>query len=242
MEIHETYSSGRTLLERGDRFRASGGPFYRTQDGTVVRMNDKGPFTFLRYCENGPTSWIEAWSREEGHCVLYVGPEQPSPTIEGYVRRPYRIKPIFDRSTIMSATSKKSASRKNRKGAAKTCPDSENAAVAIELETTAAAEPSTADEATQPAAEPTQPREKATKKSDGKMSAIDAAAKVLAESGTAMTTAEMILAMSLKGYWTSPGGKTPAATLYSSILREVATKGEQARFVKTERGHFALKV
>jgi len=29
--------------------------------------------------------------------------------------------------------------------------------------------------------------------------------------------------------------------LYSGILRELTTKGAQARFVKTERGKFALK-
>jgi hypothetical protein len=46
--------------------------------------------------------------------------------------------------------------------------------------------------------------------------------------------------MAEKGYWTSPGGKTPAATLYSSILREIGTKGKDARFKKTERGKFAI--
>jgi hypothetical protein len=40
---------------------------------------------------------------------------------------------------------------------------------------------------------------------------------VLAESGQPMTCQEMIAAMSAKGYWTSPGGKTPAATLYTVI-------------------------
>ncbi len=72
-----------------------------------------------------------------------------------------------------------------------------------------------------------------------KLSALDAAAKVLAEAGAALTCQEMIAAMSAKGYWTSPGGKTPAATLYSAILRELQTKGDQARFRKTERGKFA---
>jgi hypothetical protein len=50
----------------------------------------------------------------------------------------------------------------------------------------------------------------------------------------------MIDAMAKKGYWTSPGGKTPAATLYSAILREISTKGKDARFTKTERGKFAI--
>ena len=39
--------------------------------------------------------------------------------------------------------------------------------------------------------------------------------------------------------WTSPGGATPWATLYSALLREIAAKGKEARFTKTERGHFA---
>jgi hypothetical protein len=69
---------------------------------------------------------------------------------------------------------------------------------------------------------------------------LDAAVKVLAESGQPMTCKEMIEAMAAQGYWSSPGGRTPAATLYSALLREVTTKGAQARFSKTERGKFAL--
>ena len=81
---------------------------------------------------------------------------------------------------------------------------------------------------------------KANEAKPKKLSAIDAAAKVLAESGEAMNCQEMIKAMAEKGYWTSPGGKTPAATLYSSILRELQTKGKDARFKKTERGKFMV--
>ena len=72
-----------------------------------------------------------------------------------------------------------------------------------------------------------------------KLSAIDAAARVLAETGTPMNCKELIEAMAAKGYWNSPGGKTPHATLYSAILREIANKGNKARFKKTERGKFA---
>jgi HB1, ASXL, restriction endonuclease HTH domain len=75
-----------------------------------------------------------------------------------------------------------------------------------------------------------------------KLSAIDAAVKVLAETHTPMNCQELIGAMAAKGYWTSPGGKTPAATLYSAISREVTTKGDHSRFTKTERGKFALAV
>ena len=94
------------------------------------------------------------------------------------------------------------------------------------------------------------PAKKATKaatkttraaKSDGKLSQLDAAVKVLAEAGTPMTTKAMIEAMASKGYWTSPGGATPAQTLYSAILREMQKKGTEARFTKVDRGQFTLK-
>jgi hypothetical protein len=73
-----------------------------------------------------------------------------------------------------------------------------------------------------------------------KLSAIDAAAGVLGEAGEPMDCQTMIKTMADKGYWTSPGGKTPAATLYSAILRELQTKGDDSRFKKTERGKFAI--
>ncbi len=74
-----------------------------------------------------------------------------------------------------------------------------------------------------------------------KLSAIDAAARVLAGAAEPLTTQQMIDAMAAQNLWSSPGGKTPAATLYSAILREIKAKGDDARFVKTERGKFAAK-
>ncbi len=73
-----------------------------------------------------------------------------------------------------------------------------------------------------------------------KFSALDAAAQVLAEAGRAMTCPEMIAAMAAAGYWSSPAGRTPQATLYSALAREITQKGEQARFRKAGRGLFAL--
>jgi hypothetical protein len=96
-------------------------------------------------------------------------------------------------------------------------------------------------EAAPPVAKPKRQRKAPAEPKEKKLSAIDAAAKVLQEAGTAMTTQEMIAAMAAKGYWSSPGGKTPAATLYSAILREISTKGNAARFTKTDRGKFALR-
>ena len=73
-----------------------------------------------------------------------------------------------------------------------------------------------------------------------KPSALDAAAKVLGEVRQQMNCKEMVEAMADRGYWSSPNGKTPSATLYSAILREINAKGKEARFQKTERGKFTL--
>lgn len=70
-----------------------------------------------------------------------------------------------------------------------------------------------------------------------KMSGLDAAAKILADSGKAMNCAEIVEAARSKGLWSS-SGKTPAATIYAAIIREIAAKKKEARFKKTERGMF----
>jgi hypothetical protein len=54
-------------------------------------------------------------------------------------------------------------------------------------------------------------------KAHGKMSALDAAAKALADAGEPMNTKAMIEAMAAKNHWTSPGGATPWATLYTAV-------------------------
>ena len=72
-----------------------------------------------------------------------------------------------------------------------------------------------------------------------KVGALDAAAQVLAASKEPLNCKAMIEAMAKKGLWTSPGGKTPWATLYSALIREIALKGKESRFVKKDRGLFA---
>ena len=86
----------------------------------------------------------------------------------------------------------------------------------------------------------TQRAAKTKKGKEGKrLTALDAAARVLAESGRALSCGELIAAMAAKGYWTSPAGKTPSATLYAAMAREIKVKGAEARFRKSERGKFA---
>jgi hypothetical protein len=89
-----------------------------------------------------------------------------------------------------------------------------------------------------PAGKPKHRRKPTAEPQEKKLSALDAAARVLAETGAPMSCKELIGAMAGKGYWMSPGGKTSAGTLYSAIAREIAMKGDQVRFTKAGPGRF----
>jgi len=62
---------------------------------------------------------------------------------------------------------------------------------------------------------------------------------VLKEAGEPLSCQEMVARAFEKGYWRSEG-KTPAATIYAAIIREIQKKGEASRFRKTARGTFEL--
>jgi hypothetical protein len=87
--------------------------------------------------------------------------------------------------------------------------------------------------ANKPAA-PKPPKEK-------RVSALDAAAKVLAEAKKPMRVGEIVEQMAAKGYWESKAGRTPAATVYAAIIREIFDKQNHARFRKVEKGLFAYQ-
>ena len=70
-----------------------------------------------------------------------------------------------------------------------------------------------------------------------KVSGLDAAAMVLAASKVPMKATDMLAEIQKRGLWTSKG-KTPEATLYAAIIREIAAKGKDARFKKHDRGLF----
>ena len=75
-----------------------------------------------------------------------------------------------------------------------------------------------------------------------RLSALDAAAKVLAEATEPMNCKEMITAMTEKGYWQPRNaGRTPQNTLHAAISKEIRTKGDKARFEKVARGFFDLR-
>ena len=80
---------------------------------------------------------------------------------------------------------------------------------------------------------------KATKAAKPKRtSALDAAAIVLKDVGRPLNCKELIEMMAARELWQSPNGKTPEATLYAAILRELKAKGDAARFRKVGRGQF----
>ncbi len=87
-----------------------------------------------------------------------------------------------------------------------------------------------------PAAKKKAPAKPAAKK----MSAVNAAAKLLGEAKEPLTAQQMIERMAAKGYWKSPGGRTPAHTLYAAIIRDIQRQGDDSRFRKADRGLFTL--
>ena len=75
---------------------------------------------------------------------------------------------------------------------------------------------------------------------DGTMSLLDAAAKVLGDAKEPLNCKTIVDRALEVGYWKT-GGKTPASTLNAAINVEIKKKGDSARFVKEDRGQYALK-
>ena len=112
-----------------------------------------------------------------------------------------------------------------------------------------AAKPAKTPKASKPAAHKANGKPKAEKKAkapkaakpDGekKMGALEAAHEVLKGRTVPMSAKALIETMAEKGLWTSPGGKTPDATLSAALNREIDRKGKDSRFCKPEPGKFA---
>ena len=57
-----------------------------------------------------------------------------------------------------------------------------------------------------------------------------------------MTCPEMIDVMATESLWVSPGGKTPASTLFAAISRSIKDEGKSSQFTKKEQGSFEAKI
>jgi hypothetical protein len=70
------------------------------------------------------------------------------------------------------------------------------------------------------------------------LSGLDAAALVLREASEPMDAQALIARILERGLWKTEG-KTPAATIYAAMIREIKAKGSSSRFQKVDRGRFA---
>lgn len=84
----------------------------------------------------------------------------------------------------------------------------------------------------------TAPGKKPARKREG-MTGLEAAAKVLGDSGKPLGSKEIVDRMLKRKLWSSKGA-TPEATLHAAMSREIATKGKASRFRKAGRGRFAI--
>lgn len=117
---------------------------------------------------------------------------------------------------------KKNTASKNAKTKPKSAPRGARAAVGASKATATTERPAKSDA----------PR--------GRHGALEGAYEVLKTATEPMSCKALVEAMAQRQIWSSPGGKTPHATLYAAITREIADKGRLARFAKAGRGLFTL--
>ena len=91
-----------------------------------------------------------------------------------------------------------------------------------------------------PAKNATRPNDAPTTHKPKRISGLDLAAKVLAEAKEPLQ-AKAIAERAIAAGWQTTG-KTPHATLYAAMIREIAKKGKDAWFKKVDRGLFTCGV
>ena len=85
-------------------------------------MAERGVMEFLGYYERGKSRWILAHGKS-GYATLYMGPEEESTHIPGYIRRPYKITKLKQpRKKPEIAKPTKAAAKPNATARTKTSP------------------------------------------------------------------------------------------------------------------------
>jgi hypothetical protein len=83
--------SARVLLARGDRFTATGGPYWKSSDGSKLPLKSYGPYTFHSHVKRGAVEWIECLDKDGCFAVLHIAGKRKR--IDGsLVPRPYKVK------------------------------------------------------------------------------------------------------------------------------------------------------
>jgi len=138
------------------------------------------------------------------------------------------------------ATNPLEAHYRTQKDAAKTEKAAKVAAMRKEVAETVAKPDPELDAAVKAAEEGRKAKKaKAAKpKGERKPGCLDAAAQVLADAGEPLGCSEIMNRILKRGLWATEG-KTPAATLYSALLRNVR-KGAASKFCKAAKGQFTL--
>ena len=82
--------SERVLITRGDRFTATGGPYWKSSDGSKLPLKSYGPYTFHSHVKRGAVEWIECLDKDGAFAVLHIAGRRKR--IDGsLVARPYRV-------------------------------------------------------------------------------------------------------------------------------------------------------
>lgn len=239
---------GDLVLAKGDRFQVRGGPTWTTNAGERLALNDELWFTFdaLVKRSNGEI-YIAAFGQHGFRPLLIAGPTKD----DGSLRMaPYEVTKLQVRNDegelIMASVNPNDVvvaaggepnegswkdapgAKRVAKKAAKT-KDAPKAKAGKKAAKDAKPEAKVRKQASEKKAEPDKPK---------RTSALDAAIQVLAKAKAPMSAKELIAEMEAKGLWKSPGGKTPDATLYAAMIREINGK-KDSRFKKVEAGKFA---
>jgi len=83
--------SPRVILQPGDRFRVSGGPYYKLEDGTKVPLAARGVFVLLAV-DQGRRGRVQLLAYGSGgFAVIHVAGRRRS-RVPGLVCRPYRVR------------------------------------------------------------------------------------------------------------------------------------------------------
>ena len=88
--------SPRVTLVPGDKFKVTGGPYYRLADGTKVPMAARGTFTLLAVEQTSRGRVTLLAYGPGGYAVLHVAGRRRS-RVPGLVARPYRVKRVGSR-------------------------------------------------------------------------------------------------------------------------------------------------
>ena len=84
--------SQKTVLEKGDKIRVSGGPFYVTSEGIKINLGEKGVGSFVSATEDSTAIYV-IFSGNSNARYVYIGPEKIS-EMTGTVLKPHKIQKV----------------------------------------------------------------------------------------------------------------------------------------------------